>query len=531
MAENYPLVEQREYGRPDKRVGWPTRRPVRDDNDIPRIAPHQVRVYRVGDDYIEDPGMLRPDDPVVTRAGSVTVVDRRIEVPVGVETRIPSREAGEFTVRITFYCTVTDACAVVRDGVTDLEALLLGHLRDVPGLTEDGHDLPIDGSATVRDRIDARLTAYHEMRPAPLSGLRVRCGLVEVRTPAEHAEDVARLERERHQAERDRLREEMQQEADLRRSVLEAELELRREKLRNAGALHKERFRQDEELEKEHGRQTFESLRARFTRESESDSQRHDLTLRAERNRFNRDELTSDFTLIGNDPLLADFNAWRQGDITADELSNRLREAENRRDELEDRRGRTRFEDELKKRSLDREEAHWRIERKDRRKELDRQARRDAAAARQHEDDRRFDLELEDRRHRRQEEREDAQLLREERREQRRENLAAWTALSKQAFDRGLFDGQLTDPSAHINRIQDITYDQVRPTAPDPDAAGRPIPGAAPRSIPHQLHETDGRAGRDGTDGDPGRSLDPDEHPDQDDWDLGGTDAEANLGH
>lgn len=509
MAENYPLVEQREYRRPEKRVGWLNKRSVRDEDELPLIAAHQVRVFRVGEEYVEDPGHLRPDDPLVTGASSVTVVDRRVEVPVVVETRIPSAEAGDFTVRTTFYCTVTDACAVVRDGVTDIEALLLGHLREVPGLTEDGSDLPIVDSDAVRERIDARLTAYHEMRPAPLSGLRARHGLVEVLTPAELAEDIAKLQEERRQRERDRIRQEWEQESALKRSWLETELELKREELRNTSALRKERNRQEEELEKEYGRQKHETLLSRFRRESGAEDQRHELAQRAERNRFNRDQLREDVRLIGADPILADFNAWRQGDISADELSRRLHADDERRAELTDRRRRAELEEELTRRGFDRDEARWQVEQDDRRKELERQAAREEEAARQREESRRWDLKHQDRVQARHEAREDAHQLHRDRHELNQQGLAAWTQLSKQAFERGLFDGQLSDPGAHINRIQDISYDGDRPAAERGTA--REVPGAAHRSIPQ---------------GEPA-GFDEDDA----DLDLGGTDSEANLGH
>lgn len=508
MAENYPLVQQREYRRPEKRVGWLNKRSVRDEDELPLIAAHQVRVFRVGDDYVEDPGNLRPDDPLVTGASSVTVVDRRVEVPVVVETRIPSAEAGDFTVRTTFYCTVTDACTVVRDGITDLEALLLGHLRGVPGLTEDGSDLPVVDSDAVRERIDARLTAYHEMRPAPLSGLDARHGLVEVLTPAELAEDIAKLQEERRQRERDRVRQEWEQETALKRSLLETELELRREELRNTSALHRERNRQEEALEAEFGRQKLEKLLSRFRHETGAEDQRQELTRRVELNRFEREQLKQDVQLIGSDPILADLQAWRQGDITAEELSRRLHADEERRAGLADRSRRAALEDDLTRRGFERDETRWKVEQDDRRKALERQAELEEAAAQQQEDNRRWNLEHQEEVRGRDADRQDTQQRERDRQEQRREELAAWTTLTTKAFDRGLFDGQLTDPGAHINRVRDISRDQDGQT-PDP-GPGREVPGATPRSIP--AGET---------------TFDADDA----DLDLGGTDSEANLGH
>ncbi|BFO22385.1 hypothetical protein SHKM778_87730 [Streptomyces sp. KM77-8] len=304
----------------------------------------------------------------MTGASSVTVVDRRVEVPVVVETRIPSAEAGDFTVRTTFYCTVTDACAVVRDGVTDLEALLLGQLRAVPGLTEDGSDLPVVDSDAVRERIDARLTAYHEMRPAPVSGLEARHGMVEVLTPAELAEDIAKLQEERRQRERDRVRQEWEQETALKRSLLETELELKREELRNTTARHRERNRQEEALEEEFGRQSLEKRISSFRHETSAEDQRQGLTRQFERDRYEREQLRQDAELIGSDPILADLQAWRQGDITAEELSRRLQADEERRAGLADRRRRTELEDDLTLRGFERDETRWKVEQDDRRK-------------------------------------------------------------------------------------------------------------------------------------------------------------------
>ncbi|MGA5896534.1 hypothetical protein [Streptomyces venetus] len=449
MAEKYPLVEQREYGRPEKRGSIWRKRMTRADEELPRVAAHQVRVFRVGEEYVEDHGQLRADDPVVVDASSVTVVDRRIEVPVVVETRIPSAEAGDFTVRACFHCTVTDPCAVVRDGVTDVEALLLAHLREVPGLTEDGSDLPIVDTAAVRTRIDARLTAYHEMRPSVVSGIRARHGVIEVLTPEEMSAYVAELERTRRERERDRQREEMEQQAALDRALREAELELKREEIRNLQAVRKERNRQEEE-----------TLRTGYERGAGVEQQDYELAIERRRNRFTRDEITDDLQLIGSDPLSADFMAWRNGDISADELSKRLHAAEERRDTRQDDRLRLDRDYEFQRHGLDRDDQRWKIERDDRRQELTRKEEQDETAARRHEDARRWDLEHEDRLRQRQEERADAKELQRDQREWAKEQLSVRATLGKQAIDRGLFDSTMYDAGAFINSVGDVAYNQ-----------------------------------------------------------------------
>ncbi|MDI9832224.1 MULTISPECIES: hypothetical protein [unclassified Streptomyces] len=492
MAEKYPLVEQREYTRAGKRGGFLSRRVSRTDDELPTVAPHHVRVFRIGEAYVEDHGQLRSDDRTVVDASSVTVVDRRVEVPVVVETSIPSGEVGEFTVRTTFYCTVVDACAVVRDGITDVEALLLSHLRSVPGFVEDGSDRAIVDSLAVRDRIDARLTAYQEMRPTVLSGLRARHGAVEVLTPAELADALAKEEEGRRKLEWTREREEREQEANLRRALLETELEIRREKLRNITAVSKERNRQEEER-----------LRNRYQRDEDTVQQEHDLLRQAERNRATRAELVEDYRLIGVDPSAADFLALRSGDITSDELAQRL-----------DSRRRADHEADLQRLSVDREDERWKLERDDRLHELTRADRREDAVEQRREELRRWEADREDELRRREEARADEERRRRDEREWAREVLNVKATLSKEAIARGLFDGVPSGPGDFINEVGEVT---VKPQSggralPEEDAAGE-LEGAA---------RTSGAGDR------PRRDTGLD---DDGELDLGGTDSEASLGH
>ncbi|GAA2940411.1 MULTISPECIES: hypothetical protein [Streptomyces] len=452
MAEKYPLVEQREYGRPDRRGGIWRKRVSRGDDELPRVAAHHVRVFRVGEEYVEDHGQLRADDPVVTGASSVTVVDRRIEVPVVVETRIPSAEAGDFTVRACFYCTVTDPSAVVRDGVTDVEALLLAHLREVPGLTEDGSDLPVVDTAAVRARIDARLTAYHEMRPSLVSGIRARHGSIEVLTPEEMSAHVEEMERARLDRTRRRHQEEMEQQAALDRALREAELELKHEEIRNLQALRKERNRQEEE-----------TLRTGYERDAGAEQQDYELTIERRRNRFTRAEIEDDIKLIGSDPVAADYLAWRNGDISADELSKRLHAAEERWDSRKDDRLRLDRDYEMTRRGLDREDLRWQVEREDRRHELTRNEEREETAAQRHEASRRWDLEHEDRLRQRHEKREDTKEIQRDQHELAKQQLTVRATLGKQAIDRGLFDSTMYDAGAFINSVGDVPPARTAP--------------------------------------------------------------------
>ncbi|NUP45171.1 MAG: hypothetical protein HOY76_51160 [Streptomyces sp.] len=506
MKANYPLVEQREYGRPEKRGGLMKKRVMRDEGELPRLAPHHVRVFRVGAEYVEDHGQLHVEDPVVIGASSVTVVDRRVEVPVVVETRIPSAEAGDFTVRATFYCTVTDAKAVVRDGVTDVEALLLSHLREVPGLTEDGSDQPIMNSAAVRERIDARLTAYHEMRPTVLSGLRARHGLIEVLTPAELAQHIAQLEKERWEQQQQQRREEREQQLALDRAEREAELELKREQIRFVREQRKERNRHQEAVDKELIRQDVETLRGGFDREAAVEQQKHDLTQRAEFNRFVRGQVEEDMKLLGANPLAADLSARHQGDITSDEYSKRVRGY----DELQAQRARLEREFEEKRAELDRQEERWKVEQQNQLEAATREDTLKREAAKAGEEARRWDAEHAEEVRRRDEERQDKQQQLQDQHTWARQQLGAWTELTKQAFDRGLFDGQLSDPGAQINRVSDFSFER-----------GPAVDGTAAGAVQNAPRVSIGQKNQNGSDTDEGDS----------DLDLGGTDSEGSLGH
>ncbi|MFG2625352.1 hypothetical protein [Streptomyces sp. NPDC048473] len=452
MPERYPLVEQRSYGRPLQRGNWLHKRPSRDDDDLPRLAAHQVRVFRAGEDYIEDHGRLGVDDSVVIAASSVTVVDRRAGVPVVVEMRIPSAEAGDFTLRVTFHCTVTDAAAVVRDGVTDVEALLSGYLRSIPGLTEEGSGLPVVESTEVRRRIDARLTAFLDMEPPRVSGLKALPFAVDVLTPEELAAHVREVEETRRAREKDRLQEELEKER------ARAEHEKRRllEELRREQALIEEQHRQEQALMEEQHRQQYEKLRDQYERGVSADGQDHELMLEAKRNGFVRNQTVEDLRIIGDDPIAADFNAYRNGDISADTLAARLRAAEERRDERGDAL-REHEREHLERRSaLAREDTRLRLERDDRIRELTRKDRREDATVQRQENAHLRQQEREAEQRRRQEEREDTQVQRQEQREWREQVLQAQHDLRVRAISRGHGDDVPVDVGALINSVGEI---------------------------------------------------------------------------
>ncbi|MBH1935319.1 hypothetical protein I5Q34_13725 [Streptomyces sp. AV19] len=454
MAESYPIVEQREFGRPQERGNWLRKHLTRDEGDVPRLAAHHVLVYRRGEEYVEEHGLLGPADDVVVTASSVTVVDRRAGVPVRVEMPVPSAEQGDFTLRVTFHCTVTDAPAVVRDGVTDVEALLLGYLRGIPGLSEQALEFPVMAVDRARLRIGAYLEAYREMTPPLVSGLKAVPVAVEVLTPEQFAAHLREVEEARLEREKQRLRREVEKEraeaehamqqyiqslerekdeaaAHYARERAEAEEDRRREREQAAAARRlkeaeaEEIRRRERELIEERHRQQFEDLRATYEQTAGAVRQDHELGLRRKHNEYIREETAQDVESFGHDPVAADVHAFQRGEITADELAARLRADEEARLGREDRRDErdwARLErkdavarEELRHRlDVEREDTRYRLDREDRVRELTRKdAREDAAAGRQ-EALRRRQQEREDAAARRQEEREADAALRQE---------------------------------------------------------------------------------------------------------------------
>lgn len=183
IRKTYPLVEERVLD-PAPRTGrrfW--NQPTRSYDELPRVSAHEVLVYRTGDQYLTDHGVRGPGDETVLNAGSVTVVDCRTAVPVTVGTDVPSAETDGFTVQVAFHCTVTDPVAVVREGVVDVEARLLGYLRALPGLTDVTQEWPLEAGKEVSRRLTARLIAYLEMEPPRIAGLSVGDPYLTVLTP------------------------------------------------------------------------------------------------------------------------------------------------------------------------------------------------------------------------------------------------------------------------------------------------------------------------------------------------------------
>ncbi|MFF8599414.1 hypothetical protein ACF065_26600 [Streptomyces sp. NPDC015232] len=451
MAETYPLVEQREFGAPEQRGGWLNRRSSREQSDLPRLAAHQVLVFRVGEDYVLDHGGRRPDDELVVSASSVSVVDRRAGVPVTVETAIPSAETDSFTLRVTFHCTVTDACAVVRDGIADAGAVLLGHLQSMPGLVEEGRDLAVTRTADLRDRVWARLRAYEEMASQVVSGLRLRVMGVEALTPQE----VADAQRAREEAERASERAEFEARLAAQKARSDHERQLLEHRLRREQQAMEDRYRQETALAEERHRQEIAELQAQARRRAEDDQEEHRLRIETRANAHGRREAVATLDTFGYDPRAAHHHAFARGEITADELSARMANAEDKqytRDVETEERNRVRLD---RREEWARADALASLERDDRLLELERQRERDDERARRAEENRRWDLTRDDELQRRRDKREDDYQIRAEEREWRQQVLDARRDLTKQVINRGHGDGGHVNVAGLINGVGD----------------------------------------------------------------------------
>jgi hypothetical protein len=195
MTTSYPIVAQYELGDPVKRgpMGVGKRR---EKDEIPKIKPHEVLVYRVGSKFVVDERELRAYHTMVVRASSVSVVSVQCGTEVEVSIKIDSQDASEFTVKVTFVCSVVDPVAVVRDGRVDAADALLAYLRGYQDLFDIGLKHPTSEINDVRTEAAFHVKAYMARRPPQIHGMDISVASVQVETPTVLA-DLGMLDRER----------------------------------------------------------------------------------------------------------------------------------------------------------------------------------------------------------------------------------------------------------------------------------------------------------------------------------------------
>jgi hypothetical protein len=188
MSQRYPIVEERVLNPSPKRGLLRLGRQLRDGGELPKPAAHQVLVYRVDGQYVIDAAQLGRDHEHVVNATNVSLVDMRRDAEVVVQLSVPSGEASEFTVLVTFVCSVSDAVTVVRDGQFDAEAVLHAYLKGHRKIFELGLDHRMSDINEVRRVMGAQITAYTTVKPPWIAGLTATMASVEVLTPQELVE-------------------------------------------------------------------------------------------------------------------------------------------------------------------------------------------------------------------------------------------------------------------------------------------------------------------------------------------------------
>jgi hypothetical protein len=182
---NYPIISQRTLPKASRRGPMGLVPPRRDASELPLPNAHEAVVYKAAGTYVVDDGRSRTTDDHIVNATNITVVDMREDAPITVQATIPSAGAAEFTVHVTFLCTVKKPEEVVEAGLHDLTTRLTNHLTQDQKLFHLGEDYQLSEVAAVRHNVTAQVKAYFNVRPARFRGLDVKLGNVQVLTPDE----------------------------------------------------------------------------------------------------------------------------------------------------------------------------------------------------------------------------------------------------------------------------------------------------------------------------------------------------------
>jgi len=184
---NYPIIDQQSLVRAQRSGPWGIGPRSRAAGDIPLPNAHEAVVYKSGGSYVVDNGRSRLDDDHVRNATNVTVVDMRVKAPLVAQLTIPAGGGAEFTVQVTFQCTVRRPEVVVEAGLHDLEATLTEYLRQHQPLQHVGEKSELSDVNEVRRDVNAAVRAYVMLRPPDCRGVDVEVGSVAVLTPEDYA--------------------------------------------------------------------------------------------------------------------------------------------------------------------------------------------------------------------------------------------------------------------------------------------------------------------------------------------------------
>ncbi|MGW4057194.1 hypothetical protein ACWEGE_02885 [Amycolatopsis sp. NPDC004747] len=222
MTESYPIVEQRSLDPAQVKGKFFGREEYREHGELPRPNAHQVFVYRVDGEYVLDSAQRRLDEEQVVNATHVSLVDLTRDAEVIVELAIPGAEAEDFTMRVTFVCTVTNPVSVVREGRGDAQTLLRAYLKSHHRFFELGLKYRLDEINEVRRDVNAQVKAFTTVKPPVISGIAVELRSVEVLTP----DEVRRLMGNRRSLEYQHELDTAQQRYELDRAEITAPAEI-----------------------------------------------------------------------------------------------------------------------------------------------------------------------------------------------------------------------------------------------------------------------------------------------------------------
>lgn len=229
-------------------------------NAIPQALPRQAVVLRTGNKLVRADETGHANRDALDNATSYCVVDLAPLQPISVELRLPSGGVHDFTLRVTFLCTVTDAVRVVEAAPGDMRRALSDYLNGCAGLTRAGMPYGVHEAGNAEDAVRSQLDAYIIAKPLVLPGIRSELGPVEVLSPDDIREEERRAEKERREREAAREREEEQVKSQLHIEELQRKLEEAR--IENQRLLEPKQ-RELEELRRE-GEQRKEQTERRF---------------------------------------------------------------------------------------------------------------------------------------------------------------------------------------------------------------------------------------------------------------------------
>ncbi|MFG1639598.1 hypothetical protein ACGFMK_04880 [Amycolatopsis sp. NPDC049252] len=320
MTHPYPIVEQRSLDPARVKGKWLWRKEFRDHGELPRPNAHHVFVYRVDGEYILDSAQRRLDEEQVVNATHVSLVDLTRDAEVLVELAIPCAEADDFTMRVTFVCTVTNPISVVREGRGDAQTLLRAYLKSHHRIFELGLEYRLDQVNEVRRDVNAQVKAFTTLKPPVISGIAVELRSVEVLTPVEYQKLMGNRRSIEYQYELDTTQQRLDHTLTTARQHNDHHLE--RDQTGHDHLLGSERLVHEQQLE-----------RARVHHEGSVGAQRqgYELDRLADRKAFDREqrghdreEITALAEVIRNNPDSALANAYVAGSLDATDMAERL---------------------------------------------------------------------------------------------------------------------------------------------------------------------------------------------------------------